>query len=251
VTWRQWVLASLLWGGEEACVSHRAAARLLGLDGVDRAPAEISLRWRRRSPHPDVVVRSTDSLLGQDVVTLAPFRLTGATRTLIDLGWLVDEKVLERALDDALRRGLTTIPRLRFRINQLRGHGRRGVAAIARLVEERDPRLPIPESLLEARVIRLLRAAGLPAPVRQHAVSADGRVIARLDLAYPEVLLAIECDGYRYHPGKAAWESDLRRRNLLTALGWRVLHFTWDDVERKPADVAGRVGVALARFASP
>jgi very-short-patch-repair endonuclease len=239
------MLAALLWGGDEACISHRAAASLWGLEGVDAAPAEITLPFPRRSPHPDLVLHSTDSLAPHDEVTVAPFRLTGATRTLVDLASAIDADVLERALDDALRRGLTSLPRLRFRLNQLRRPGRRGVAALARLIDERDPSLPIPESRLEASVIELLQATRLPTPVRQHEVTEGGRVIARVDLAYPERLLAVECDGYRYHSGKAAWQKDLRRRNHLTALGWRVLHITWDDVERGPAEVAERIAAAL------
>ncbi len=244
-SWRQWLVAVLFWGGGEACASHRAAARLWGLDGVETAPAEITLPFPRHSPHPEVVVHSTDCLAAHDVATVAPFRLTGTTRTLVDLGSTVDPGILERALDDALRRGLTSLPRLRFRLTQLRRPGRRGVAALARLIDERDPSLPMPESRLEARVIEVLRTARLPMPVRQHEVTMERRVIARVDLAYPEHLLAVECDGYRYHSGKAAWEKDLRRRNHLTALGWRVLHVTWDDVERWPLQVAERIAAAL------
>jgi very-short-patch-repair endonuclease len=77
--------------------------------------------------------------------------------------------------------------------------------------------------------------------------------LARVDLAYPDVLLAIEADGYRYHSGRVAWQRDLERRNALTSRGWRVIHVTWKDVvlegERVAADIRRALGIA--RFFAP
>ena len=68
-----------------------------------------------------------------------------------------------------------------------------------------------------------------------------GHVIARIDLAYPDRLLAIEADGYRYHSGRHAWQRDLIRQTELTSRGWRVLRFSWEDVHRRPEWVVEEV----------
>jgi very-short-patch-repair endonuclease len=81
-------------------------------------------------------------------------------------------------------------------------------------------------------------------------VREDGRFVARLDFAYPLPKIAIEADGYRWHGDVLQWRADLGRRNALTRLGWRVLHFTWDDVKCRPGEVAATIERAL-RSESP
>ncbi|HEU5002419.1 MAG TPA: DUF559 domain-containing protein, partial [Actinomycetota bacterium] len=97
-----------------------------------------------------------------------------------------------------------------------------------------------PEVLLE----RLMIAAGLPPPVRQFTLARDGRTY-RVDLSYPELKLAIEFDGYRYHWGRKKWRQHLARSNVLMLLGWRVLHITWDDLVFHPEKVVAQVREAL------
>jgi hypothetical protein len=41
-TWLQTVMAACLWAGKGTAASHRTAAALLGLDGFDEGPIEIS-----------------------------------------------------------------------------------------------------------------------------------------------------------------------------------------------------------------
>lgn len=60
---------------------------------------------------------------------------------------IVDEEAIEIALDDALRRRLLTLPRLKWRIRTI------GASPA--------------ESPLETRFVRLLKQAGLPLPENQ------------------------------------------------------------------------------------
>lgn len=48
----------------------------------------------------------------------------------------------------------------------------------------------------------------------------------RIDIAFPEVKLAIEVDGWQHH-GKtlSAFKNDRKRQNLFVVSGWRVLRF--------------------------
>lgn len=123
--------------------------------------------------------------------------------------------------------------------------GRPGIVAIRSLLDARDPSSAVPRSVFETRLLRVLKAAGLPTPTLQHQVRDDRRVVAIVDFAFPAARLAIEADGYRWHSGRARWEHDLARRNTLTSLGWRVLHMTWTDLTTNPTAMIHRIETAL------
>lgn len=88
-------------------------------------------------------------------------------------------------------------------------------------------------SHLEVLGLRVLRPAGLPEPLRQHPIALPGGLV-RVDLAWPEVLLAVEFDGAAFHAGRDDWQRDLRRDAALAALGWVVLRFSYADVVERP-----------------
>lgn len=81
----------------------------------------------------------------------------------------------------------------------------------------------------------------MPEPVRQHLVELGKGRTARVDLAYPGARLVIEADGRRWHSGRADFESDRERSNLLAARGCTVLRFGWDDVRRRSDQVVDAV----------
>ena len=74
-------------------------------------------------------------------------------------------------------------------------------------------------------MLRVLVAAGLPAPAQQHRVRLGGRSF-RIDLAYVDSKLAIELDGWDVHRTRTAFDDDRARANLLVAHGWTLLRFT-------------------------
>jgi very-short-patch-repair endonuclease len=98
-----------------------------------------------------------------------------------------------------------------------------------------------PASRLEAKVAERLKQSDLPRPESQWEVRDGGRLLARVDFAYPEAKLAIEADGYRFHSGRAAWQRDRVRSNALTSRGWLVLRVTWDDLSRRSDEVAAEI----------
>ena len=69
--------------------------------------------------------------------------------------------------------------------------------------------------------------AGLPPPEVQFTIFDDnGRFVARVDLAWRELRIAVEYDGL-WHVGSASqMHADRRRLNALVGLGWIVLHVT-------------------------
>jgi hypothetical protein len=122
-SWEQQVMAGCLAARGRA--SHRAAARLWGLDGQERAEVEVLVLRDRGHRWPFTSHRTghwhrVDGARRHGIPTTAP------ARTLVDLAAVVDADALELALDAALRDGLVRVPRLLWRLGELGGSGRPG-----------------------------------------------------------------------------------------------------------------------------
>ncbi|MDD6461339.1 MAG: DUF559 domain-containing protein [Bifidobacteriaceae bacterium] len=119
------------------------------------------------------------------------------------------------------------------------------------------------DSMRETELRLLLVSHGLPTPQvnlqvqvvddRSIPVGPQGEKQKRtyyLDLAYPNLKVAIEYDG-RQHAQN--WESDMRRRTLLENDGWICINATWQDLTNEQARysfanaVAARVSQRLGR----
>lgn len=241
-SWLQRLMAAILRGGPSALASHRSAAALWRLDGVNERPIEISVKAGRSIRGAIVHRRPPADDPGAAVIHGVPS--SGIERTLLELAAVVSPMRAGLALDDALRRGRTTLAAMR----ELLAHSGRktGVPVLRSLLDARDDRDALLESPLEAAMLRLLRDHGLPLPVPQHPVTEGRDIIARLDFAYPAQRVGIEADGYRWHGGPERWRLDLRRENKLKLLGWTILRFSWEDVHRSPETVSDQIRAALS-----
>jgi very-short-patch-repair endonuclease len=61
--------------------------------------------------------------------------------------------------------------------------------------------------------------------------------VARVDFAYPDLMVAIECDGKKHHFGIRDWERDIERGSRLSALSWRVIRISWDMLTKRPGEL--------------
>lgn len=243
-TWEQALMAACIWGGPNAAASHRAAARLIGL-GLDQAPTELVLgSIAKRAPR-SIRLHRTDTLEAVDVMRMNRIPVTTASRTLIDLGSVTSAAVVERALESALRQGLTSIWHLIGRLDELGKPGRRGVATIREVLRDRDPRLVPTASELESMLSVLIRNSHLPAPERQFSIFDSDGFIGRTDFAYPAHFLVLEAQSATWHLQRDRWLGDMERRNRLMLLGWRVLEIPWIDLVRRPRTVIERIDSAL------
>ncbi|HTJ74557.1 MAG TPA: type IV toxin-antitoxin system AbiEi family antitoxin domain-containing protein [Acidimicrobiales bacterium] len=240
-TWEQRITAATLATGGIA--SHRAAAFLHGLAGVDPR-VDVTVE-RGRAPRPaGIVVHRASALSSCDIEVRNGIARTRVPATLLGLAAVLPPGKLEAALDDALLRGLASSAYLQRRIDgALRGQ--RGVAALRQLLEVRKGGRWT-QSEFERRLLALTEDAGLPRPVPQYEVVLPGGRRAFLDLAWPDARVAAEADSYRHHGSRQAWGRDHTRNNLLTAIGWRILPITWESVVETPGAVASLLFRALA-----
>ena len=242
-SWRRSVFAAVLRGGPEAVASGACAAALLSLPGF--RPGEVEITTPKRLKEVPFTAR-----LGRvppaQLARVGPIPVTNADRTLLDIAGRGDQLLLEDALDDVLRRQLTSLPRLRWFLHTLTGKGKKGSGTLRRLVDERSDGEPIPESVLETRLWKPLSRLGVSRPIRQHPV-AEGRY--RIDFAFPHAMVAVEAQRYRWHSSRRAWERDIDKANALTGLGWMVVYVTWSDLKDDIESTVARLrDLLLPRF---
>ena len=241
---RQAAMAAALWAGPGTLISHATAGVLWQLDGVATTRVEVTVPEPLHPRHPGVVVHRTAKLLDIDRSPTDGIPVTSVLRTLIDLASTLALEHLELAVEDAMRRRLTTPGQLAWRVDEPDARRRRGSARLRTLLGERG-RDRIADSSAEVLLQRLLVRHGLPRPHRQHPVEHAGQTI-HVDLAYPEVRLAIEFDSIRWHTGRQRIERDAQRRNLLRAAGWQAVYVTHVTMHESPATVVKWISGAYA-----
>lgn len=247
--WRGDLVAATWAGGDRAAASHRSAAALWASPGGRTDILELTCpRWRR-ARHDGLVVHESNRLEAADETVVDGIRCTTIERTIFDLCSCVGPVTVDLAIDDALRRGLTSLGVLLATHDRLATKGRRGARRFRDALASRTLG-PLHESAPERLVARALVAAGLPEPTPQHVVRVDGQFVARVDLAYPDERIAIEYDSYQEHTGKVALVRDSARRNALVAAGWTVLSATAADVRAGCWQLARTVHRLRARHRS-
>ena len=242
-SWEQLLLAACLAAGPEARASLRSAAALYQLEGFAPTLLEITHFGARPCPMDGVVLHETSVFDIGHVGRISGVPVTSVARTLCDLTAVAQPWVVERAVDEALRRKIVRLEDIGAVAESLEGRGRRRCTVMRDILDRRSPGYDPGESHPERRIANLLVRAGLPEPTMQHPVELNGRRY-RIDLCYPEQRIAIEFDSWQYHSGRRAFDEDRARANQLVLLGFVVLHFTSKSSDQTIVDT---VGAALER----
>lgn len=116
--------------GVRGAVSHKAAAAVLGLTEMETEVVEITVPHDRRIRLAGVVVHRTRNLDARDVCWRGPLVLTSPARTLVDLADVLAFPALDRAVSNALRKGLASLADLRATFERRGARKRRGIRGI-------------------------------------------------------------------------------------------------------------------------
>lgn len=229
-------LAAVLACGDDTVLSHRSLATHVRLLPHGAGPVEVTVPCSTAKRRRGIVVHATRSLPRAEVTRVLGIPCTTVERALIDLAGTEDAATLERAVEQAF--ALNLLGRTRMREALARANGRRGSARLRRLLAGLVEGLPWTRSELERRFLRLVRDAGLPAPVvNRH------REGHRVDFAWPQADLVVETDGRATHDNPYAFHNDRARDLDLELAGWHVVRLTWSQVVDEPQ----RVGEVLRR----
>ena len=242
------VLAAVLSAGGGAAASMHTAAALHGLTRVGRLqPVQICLPQSHQDQLWDVIVHRTRRLEPCDVTEIDGIPATTATRTLIDLAAVTDKASLTALVDDAMGLGIVNRSWLHRRALALR-NGRRGVGILVALTSnEAESKF---RSWLERRAAYVISEGRVPVPRWNEPIREGARLLGVADACWPGHRLIAEFDGLRFHSTPDQRRADAERERELVLAGWRVLRFTWLDVEQQPETVCAALLRALARGVS-
>ncbi len=228
-------------------LSHTSSAQAWGTPLWDLDLSEVHLtrgdvRAGRREAG---IAQHCGELVDGDWMTKDGVHVISPARTAIELTTITDVEHSLVEIDDLLFRGLTTIKEIRTRF-ELMNHwpGTLHTDLILRLVSDRS------ESVGESRVRFLCWSQGLPLPevnfeIKDH----RGRVLFRVDLAWPDLGVFLEFDGrdkYLRHRREGesiadCVERERRRQHRIEEItGWRCIRLVWADLYR-PDETARRI----------
>ncbi|MFC7340733.1 endonuclease domain-containing protein [Saccharopolyspora griseoalba] len=139
--------------------------------------------------------------------------------------------------DALLHAGVLSVEEIAGFLAGRRDHGVRRALSRLPLLDGRAE--SVPESVLRVELV----LGGLH-PVPQWEVFDGEDFVARLDLAFPEVLVAVEYDG-GWHAAPEQIGRDRARRARLHALGWRVLVVTHDELRGELDALLARICAAV------
>jgi very-short-patch-repair endonuclease len=248
-SWVQWVRATWLWLRRRGVLSHLTSASLMRLIDHQPFPIEVWSTIRSlKSPSDRITVHRVGELDNCDLRWLEDMRITNALRTVFDLAGSLNPERLEFVLDEARRRRLVAERPLRDLLDRLGRCGRPGTRQLRALLDSGEMSSPTPGSPFERKFLQFLRRRAFPPADRQVPIYDDsGNFVARVDFAYPELKIAIECDSKRHHFGRRDWEHDIERRTRLAALGWLVIHVSWDMLVNRPDELEALIRGALGQ----
>ena len=226
-SWEQMVLATVLATGPDSFASHETGGHLWGVRYVevpDRIEVLKAVDLKTRMS--GVVGRRSKELFDADVTIRRGIPCVTAPRALVDIARTMTHARLGKALDDLLRRKVCTLDEVRRCVGRLHAGPGRPLRGIHGVLAERWPGYDPGESDLETRAIRAIAAAGLPLPKQQHRMLLAGKKV-RIDLAYPDLKIAIEVDSWEFHGQiRSQFDCDHIRRDELVLLQWTPFTFT-------------------------
>jgi very-short-patch-repair endonuclease len=220
-------------------VSHATAARIWG--GLVPGTSDVHVTV------PPTAVRSSRqgvkahaAVVDAAVTRFRNLPISTPEQTFLDLATSLDLVALVVLGDSLIRAGRTSAAGLRDAALAWRGRGAKLARRAARYVRDGV------DSAMETSLRMLLVLAGLPVPevnfILRHP---DGSWWMRFDLCFPALKLIIEYDGRQHAEDSEQWLHDLKRREALDRLGWRVIVVTKHDYYEAPEEVLRRVRDAL------
>ena len=240
-------LALQLAAGPTAFVSGPTAGAMHGLRDMPTRRLEVTVREERRPEVPgDHRIVLTSWLEEDRDVQRRPDGLVVATplRTLFGLASQFNQHRFERAAEDAWHKGLITPHEAGEYLAAIRQSGKKGVRRMECWLERTTFVRPA-QSGLEQDFLDMIEQVGLPTPVRQLPLTLPSGEIIHLDIAWPEVRLAVEPGHSWWHGGDLRQRADQARDRACALVGWHVHRY--DESATQDRAATARELLALYR----
>jgi very-short-patch-repair endonuclease len=218
-------------------VSHGSAGFMWMLLRERPRPVEVTVLAAWKPVHPGLRTHISATLSPRDRRWVERIPVTSPARTLLDLAPRYPAGRVERMVADAERRGLMRPSEL---VEQLARNPRRRGSSTLRTVLGLEGGPAFTRSDAEARLLALVRRAGLPAPETNAMVAGF-----EVDLLWRRARVVVELDGFAFHGDRMAFEADRLRDAELQARGFRVIRVTWRQLVDDSAGVIDRLSRAI------
>jgi hypothetical protein len=236
----QW-MAAVLACGEDAVLSHRAAAALWGLRASTGGSIEVTVPLGGpRRPGDGIRTRESGIVTERFATAADGIAVTTPAWTLLDLGGVLPPHQLRRAVEQADRLKLFDLHAVDAALRA--DPGRPGSPALAALLSDIQAHgVTLTRSDVEALVLQLCLDHALPRPQVNHYDNGT-----EVDFRWPVQRLLVEVDGWSFHRSRRAFADDRARDRRALQAGWRVARFPAHEVGDSPAVVAAELATLLA-----
>ena len=214
-------MAAVLALGDGAILSHVSAAALWGLRASSAAAIHVTAPTKAgRRKRDGIVVHRSLTLGAAEITQRDGIAVTSPGRTLVDLAGMLAPGPLERAVERSLALRSFDLHAVQAAIAA--NPTRPGATTLARIVAAVHDEPPLTRSELEALMRDLCDANTIRRP--EVNVRVEG---SEVDFFWRAERLVVETDGHETHGTRAAFERDRAKDARLTALGYRVVRFTY------------------------
>ena len=229
------IRAAVLAVGDDARASHESSLHLHGVNSIPRDRIVVSVPPRRRADHPGIRVHRLIDQHVEHLCEVERIPTTTLARAIVDvssefwrprMNWLLDEVTITRRLvsDGAIARAY----------RQVNHRGRRRIAVLGELLDERSATGSTPRSTLERAMDELLDGSVLPTPSREYPVPSMVPGAGFADRAWEDALLIVEIDGRTYHERRSAMRRDRERDRAAARMGWQTMRVLDEEVSDEP-----------------
>ncbi|MFD1810931.1 endonuclease domain-containing protein [Rhodococcus gannanensis] len=232
--------AAAMWAGEDGILAGLSAAAVYGTKWIDPGARAELFRTGSRGGTRGVLVHG-DALEPDEICVAGGWLASTPARTGYDLGRRLP---FVRAVEtlDALCNATGATPSAIANVAE-KHCGARGIVQLREVLTLVDGGA---ESPPETRTRLALIDGGLPRPSTQIVVRDDGgHVVARCDMGWRRPKVVVEYDGDHHWTEERQRTRDIERYELLTALGWRVVRVSSEQLRLRPHTIALRACDAL------
>ncbi len=227
-------MAAVLASGDEAVLSHAAAAAHWGIRSPNfNRPIDVTTPRACRSR--TLLRRHVAGLPADEVMVERGIPVTTVPRTIFDLAAVGPVDQVESALRQSEYLRLHDRLSLHDLLERYPGH--RGARSVRVALGRRVERPGRSRSPLEERFLPFLDRHGLPRP-RLNAWLQIPAGMVQVDCFWPEWMNVVELDGWAGHGTRVAFREDRARDRRLRVAGYGVTRISWAQLDDEPLAVA-------------
>lgn len=244
LTPKRHIRAAVLSVGSAARASHESCLHLHGVTNIELDETAVSVPPGHRADHPGIRIHRFVDQHPEHMAEIDGIPTTSLARGIVDVSSVFKIARLEFVVDQVtVTKRLVTLGAIARVFRQVNHRGRRSIAMLDDVLEERLALGSIDRSTLERQADRLLATTDLPTPVKEYPVPSLVPGEGFADRAWEDAQLILEIDGRTHHERRLAMRRDRARDRAAGVVGWHTMRVLDEEVDQEPdlvvADVVG------------